>query len=338
MSDCRICSQPTFRSPTPHNGYYKVKSNNEVKPAQIDLDEERFHKKCAKCSVCKTYLLQDNFYKDESTGTLVLYCLEHSPNNTNNGNQINQNDPPSLSLEDPLLSAPKDTPTPSAKSEQADSPRSPSPPTSVINEDIASSPVSAPVPPPLPPSPPSKPSKPSKAVKPSTSNDNLATDTVPVPPPVVSPRLPEVSREDEVKDSTPIETTIESIAPAIVEPAYVEPVTTVPEPTHNVPKLAAVTEPQVEATPAPLSNRPPEPPRTPKQLSSRELFTTPVPDSPLMIPPEPTTPAEPTSESVSGLMSPASTARGMGDGVIGKMSQMADEHSSQGSYEMAEGL
>ena len=76
---CRICSLPVYKSPTPHTGYYKVKSNGEIKDAQIDLGGERFHKKCAKCSTCKCYLLTDNFQKDENS---VLFCTEHFVGNT----------------------------------------------------------------------------------------------------------------------------------------------------------------------------------------------------------------------------------------------------------------
>ena len=73
---CPICQQPVYKSPTSHSGYYKVKSNGEVKEAQVDLDSERYHKRCAKCSICNCYVLPDTFKKDNNS---ILYCLTHYP-------------------------------------------------------------------------------------------------------------------------------------------------------------------------------------------------------------------------------------------------------------------
>ena len=80
---CPVCNQAVFKSPTSHNGYYKVRSNGEIKPSQVDLDGERYHKQCAKCSQCNCHLLPGNFKKDSNS---VLYCSLHYPVVNDDGN------------------------------------------------------------------------------------------------------------------------------------------------------------------------------------------------------------------------------------------------------------
>lgn len=82
---CKVCHLEVFKSNKPNDGYYKVKVGNEVKETQIDLNGIQFHKLCAKCSICGTFINSSNLgHLDLESDSPSMLCKDHSNQHSNN--------------------------------------------------------------------------------------------------------------------------------------------------------------------------------------------------------------------------------------------------------------